>query len=200
MEHDETNGSDDVSRRGFIATAIAVTAACGCCGGEASAQEGPGRRPGGPGGGPGGPGGGGSPADRAGPEDAKAPKQVDAGPLSTIKQDGVDVKFAKTGRFLIIRQDDKVYASSSICTHKSCFVKLNKDKQIACPCHGSKFSNEGIPESGAKATDPLFRFGVSVNDKGHVIVDKTKKFEKAQWSDEGAWVKAAPTGATSKPA
>ena len=109
------------------------------------------------------------------------------------------MKFAKTGRFLVIRQDEKVYASSSICTHKSCFVRL-KDKQIACPCHGSKFANDGVPEPGSKATDPLFRFGVSVNDKGHVIVDKTKKFEKAQWGDEGAWVKAAPAGATTKPA
>src|SRR5215213_1334486 len=167
MDRKENNGADDLSRRGFIAGAVAVAAACGCCGSEASAQDGPG--PGGPGrrpgGGPGGPGGpGGSNADRAGEEDPKAPKQVDAGALTAFKEDGVDIKQAKTGRFLIIRQDGKLYASSSVCTHKSCFLKL-KDKQITCPCHGSKFSNEGVPASGAKATVPLFRYAVSVNDK-----------------------------------
>src|SRR5215218_7939634 len=99
MARKENDGADDLSRRGFIAGAVAVAAACGCCGSEASAQDGPG--PGGPGrrpgGGPGGPGGpGGSNADRAGEEDPKAPKQVDAGALTAFKEDGVDIKQAKT--------------------------------------------------------------------------------------------------------
>lgn len=171
----------NLSRRGLI-VAGAVAAACACCCGEAAAAPGDG----GPGSAPGGPGGG----NRLPPEDPKAPQQIDIGDMKDFAKDGVTEKWSKGNtRFLVIRDSGKLYAASSICTHKGCVLKM-KEAVITCPCHQSTFTNDGVPASG-KATVSLFRYGVSLDDKKHIIVDKAKQFEEKKWDDDGASLKVS---------
>ena len=170
----------DLNRRDFVAaTAVAVACACAC--GVARAEDAPSP----------GPGGGG---DRKHEPQKTTP--FNAGPKSDFAKDGITDKWAKTEQIIIIHNDGKIYAADSFCTHKHCQVKLeaNADKAknlgpIYCPCHGSHFSIEGTPTKGP-AKISLSRYGVSVDDKGHLIVDRGKQFEEKKWDDEGAFVKA----------
>jgi Rieske Fe-S protein len=84
-----------------------------------------------------------------------------------------------------------VYAMSSRCTHKGTTVGM-KDGKIRCPAHGSVFSEQGTP-TGGPAKSALTRFGISLNDKGHLIVDRSKQFSEQQWDDPAAFVNAKQT-------
>jgi len=113
---------------------------------------------------------------------------VDAGPLTGYAKDGVFDKFAKKpDRVLLVRQGGKLYALSSICSHKKSTIRL-KEGVLECPAHKSRFSNAGKPTKGP-AKLPLIRFALSTDDKGNVIVDKTKTFEEKDWEKEGAFIK-----------
>ena len=112
---------------------------------------------------------------------------VDAGALSDYAKDGVWDKFAKSDKVLIVRHEGKLFAPSATCTHKKYTLRL-KEGVIVCPGHGSRFTEMGVPIKGP-AKVPLFRYGISKDDKGHVIVDKTKQFEEKKWDEEGAFLK-----------
>ena len=154
----------ELNRREFVVVgAAAVACACACSVAEAADA----------------PGGPNAPAQSKGP--------VDVGPKSNYAKDGVTDTWTKTQRILVIRNDGKIYAANSTCTHKNCAVR-SKDGEIVCPCHGSRFSLEGTPTKGP-AKISLYRYGISEDDKGHLIVDKSKQFEEKKWDDEGAFVK-----------
>ena len=164
----------DLNRRQLIVTAAVTAAAAACCACElaqAAEAEGGEHR-----------GGESRPAPTTGPAFAKGP--VDVGPKSAYSKDGVTDKFAKTNRVLVIRHEGKIYAPTATCTHKNCAVKL-KGEDIVCPCHGSKYSLQGTSIKGP-AKGSLYRYGISVNDAGHIIVDKSKQFEEKDWDKEGA--------------
>src|SRR2546423_14460359 len=60
----------------------------------------------------------------------------DAGPISDFPPDTVADSF-RTDGFFVIHRDKKVFALSSICTHKGCKVRLASDQSFYCKCHGS---------------------------------------------------------------
>jgi Rieske Fe-S protein len=149
----------DVNRREFVTLTVAVVAgACACGGSVADAAEAPVQK--------------------------KTP--FDAGPKSGYSKDGVTDTWTKSERILVIRNEGKIYAPTSTCTHKNCAVKA-KDGGIVCPCHGSKYSLQGTATKGP-AKGSLFRFGVSVDDKGHIIVDRSKQFAEKNWDDPAAFI------------
>lgn len=115
------------------------------------------------------------------------PTQFDIGAPSEFKP-GVDARWAQSGGFFVIREGDRLYAMSSICTHKACSLTAKDSAEIVCPCHGSRFSAQGQVKTGP-ATTSLPRFGVSIGADGHIKVDRTKAYEPARWSEAGAWVK-----------
>ena len=129
-----------------------------------------------------------------GADDAQAAPQagakVDVGSLADYPADVVSDKFLKApSKLLVVRSGERVYALNGTCTHKSCVVKL-KDGAIKCPCHGSAFSAQGTATAGpAKAS--LFRYKIEQNDKGRLIVDKSKQFGERQWDDPASFVKVA---------
>jgi cytochrome b6-f complex iron-sulfur subunit len=89
-------------------------------------------------------------------------------------------------KVLVIRQGDRIFASSGTCTHRGCALQF-KENRIKCPCHGSSFSNDGRPNGGpAKAA--LFRYKITLNDQGRMLVDKSKQFGEKQWENAGAFV------------
>ena len=151
----------ELNRRQFVVAAVVAGAAC-ACGGETLA------------------------ADEKNPPPSPE-KIVDVGSIDEYAKDGVSDKFGKSNRILVIRHEGKIYAPTATCSHKNCLVKL-KGENLACPCHGSRFTLDGVPTKGP-AKYPLYRYGITKDDKGHLIVDKTKQFEEKQWDEAGAFVK-----------
>ena len=90
----------------------------------------------------------------------------------------------------IIRNDQGIYALSTVCTHLGCTPNwLSSSKKFKCPCHGSGFKSTGINFEGP-APRPLERYRIILADSGEIIVDKTKKYqqEKGQWADPEAFL------------
>lgn len=56
--------------------------------------------------------------------------------------------FAPPGRSVVLFRDDEgVYAISTVCTHLGCLVKTAPDG-FECPCHGSRFAADGSVTKG----------------------------------------------------
>jgi nitrite reductase/ring-hydroxylating ferredoxin subunit len=156
----------ELNRRAFLATAAAITCACALdCPFALAADE----------------------KEDAGP--------VDVGTLADYAKDGPYDKFAKKPTsLLVIREGGKLYAPTSICTHKKSNLKV-EDGEIVCPKHDSPFDNQGVPKPKTKDGDdtpakkPLVRYAISKNDAGRLIVDKSRTFDKGQWEDPASFVK-----------
>src|SRR5438045_684354 len=111
---------------------------------------------------------------------AKGP--VDTGELSALTKPGIYDSFAKSGGFLLISDKGNLHATSSTCTHKSNLVGIDSEnrQQLKCEKHGSLFNLDGkVVKAPAKRSLP--RYAISLNDKKHVIVDPTRKFEETDW-------------------
>lgn len=56
--------------------------------------------------------------------------------------------FVPAGRSVaIFKEGTAIYAISTVCTHLGCIVK-STEKGFDCPCHGSKFNNDGSVVKG----------------------------------------------------
>jgi Rieske Fe-S protein len=116
---------------------------------------------------------------------------VDVGLLTSFKKDGITDTWAGKGKgeFLVIRQDGKIYASSSLCTHKGCVVTKAAD-DLYCKCHRSHFSMQGTATAGpAQRSGSLPRYAIATDANGHVRVDKSKQFSEKQWDDPASFVR-----------
>ncbi len=92
----------------------------------------------------------------------------------------------------IVRDSEKIYALSTVCTHLGCTPNwLENEEKFKCPCHGSGFYKTGIHFEGP-APRPLERFKISLADDGEIVVDKTQKFqqEKGEWDDPESYILA----------
>lgn len=73
-------------------------------------------------------------------------------------------------RICVIREGDKLAAVSTTCTHLGCIVGLS-DTGFACPCHGSRFDQDG-KVTGGPAPRPLPWYKLSLAPNGELEVDK----------------------------
>ena len=81
--------------------------------------------------------------------------------------------FVPPGRSVaVFRDDEGVFAISTICTHLGCIVKPTPEG-FSCPCHGSGFKKDGTVVKGP-APKPLPWLKVSKNG-GMVTVDEESK-------------------------
>ncbi len=121
---------------------------------------------------------------------AAAREPIDAGPLAGYGSEGIHDGMLKKGGFYIIRQKDRLFATTSVCTHKLQRVGIDPDnkRRFKCAQHGSVFSLEGKVEVGP-ARKSLSRFAIRIDDRKHVIVDPTKQFEEKDWGKDGAFAK-----------
>ena len=90
----------------------------------------------------------------------------------------------------IVREKEKIYALSTVCTHLGCTPNwLGNEKKFKCPCHGSGFRSTGMNFEGP-APRPLERYRIVLADDGQILVDKTKKYqqEKGQWGDSESFI------------
>jgi cytochrome b6-f complex iron-sulfur subunit len=103
----------------------------------------------------------------------------------------VDLRFKKQYNVWIVRDDEKIIALSTVCTHLGCTPNWQEtERKFKCPCHGSGFRASGINFEGP-APRPLERFKISLANDGQIIVDKTKmfKYEKGEWNRSESFLK-----------
>jgi cytochrome b6-f complex iron-sulfur subunit len=75
-----------------------------------------------------------------------------------------------TRRLCIVREGNKLAAVSTTCTHLGCIVGIS-DTGYACPCHGSRFDQDGTV-TGGPAPRALPWFQVTLAPNGEIEVDK----------------------------
>ena len=103
----------------------------------------------------------------------------------------VDLRFKKSHNVWIVRDDEKIIALSTVCTHLGCTPNwLETDRKFKCPCHGSGFRSSGVNFEGP-APRPLERYRIVLANDGQILVDKTKnfKYEKGEWSRTESYLK-----------
>ena len=103
---------------------------------------------------------------------SRASEAIDAGPLSEFKSDDVYADLRDEG-VIVIRRDDKLFAISSVCTHKGCKVRVAADKSFYCKCHGSTFDKDGHVTKGP-ATRDLPQLSVTTDEQDHLLVKRLK--------------------------
>ena len=74
----------------------------------------------------------------------------------------------------------------SVCTF-SCNGTQACNDEIVCPCHGSKFTVHGTSTKGP-AKGSLYRYAISVDASGDIIVNKEKQFAENEWEQDGAFI------------
>ncbi len=76
-------------------------------------------------------------------------------------------------KLFLVRSEAGFYAMSSVCTHLGCMVQHHKvakgDEAFFCPCHGSRFDQEGNV-IGGPAPRPLDRVQLEI-DGDKLVVD-----------------------------
>jgi cytochrome b6-f complex iron-sulfur subunit len=119
-----------------------------------------------------------------------SPSTLDVGPKSAYAADGITTTWMKVPtRVAIIRHDGKIYACTTLCTHKGGTISEAPDgESFKCPRHGALYDIEGNVTKGP-AKKPLIRYAVSVDGNGHLIVDLTTSFPAEQWNDPASFVK-----------
>jgi cytochrome b6-f complex iron-sulfur subunit len=74
----------------------------------------------------------------------------------------------------VLRSATGFFALSSVCTHLGCMTRYDAaSAQLACPCHGSRFSLDGKVAAGP-APRPLRRLQLTI-ERGLLVVDASKE-------------------------
>jgi cytochrome b6-f complex iron-sulfur subunit len=107
-------------------------------------------------------------ADNGGSIAAGSEQVIDAGPVSDFAADGVYGNFRELG-FFVIRKGEKLFALSSVCTHRKFRLKAEPDCSFYCKRHGSTFDPGGHVTHGPARRD-LPVLVTSVNETGRLLV------------------------------
>ncbi len=78
-------------------------------------------------------------------------------------------------RICVVREGSRLAAISTTCTHLGCIVGV-ADTGFACPCHGSRFDQDGTV-TGGPAPRALPWFKVSLAPNGELEVDTNIQVE-----------------------
>jgi cytochrome b6-f complex iron-sulfur subunit len=96
---------------------------------------------------------------------------VNAGQPESYPVDSVTLD-VNSGIYLIHAQEG-FFALNAVCTHLGCLTAWNPElNQIACPCHGSKFTREVVKTDGP-APRPLPWLRTWLSDDGDLMVDRS---------------------------
>ena len=90
------------------------------------------------------------------------------------------VTFLQDQQVYVVRMPEGFYAVSAVCTHLGCITAWQPEHEmIECPCHGSKFKDDGTKVAGP-APRPLPHFAISLTADGELLVDKLQNIKPAQ--------------------
>ena len=81
-------------------------------------------------------------------------------------------------RLFIFNTAEGFYVVSAVCTHLGCNVDHDEGEGFACPCHGSRFAEDGRVSKGPAAW-PLPRFALSLSRRGELVVDTRRTVPSA---------------------
>lgn len=96
---------------------------------------------------------------------------VDAGKPDHYPPDSVTLDPATA--IYVVRTAEGFFALSAICTHLGCMTAYKPELGIiACPCHGSKFTTDGVKIEGP-APRPLPWLRMWLSDDGNLMVDRS---------------------------
>lgn len=81
------------------------------------------------------------------------------------------LSYIEARRLFVWRRGNDFYAMSAVCTHLGCTVKPAPGSEFHCPCHGSRYREDGANYSGP-APRPLDRYRIEIApDDGQILVD-----------------------------
>ncbi len=84
-------------------------------------------------------------------------------------------------RVFVVHSEEGFFALNAVCTHLGCLTAWKEEqKQIACPCHGSKFTREGVKTDGP-APKPLAWLRMWLNEDGSLLVDRSTEIPPKQF-------------------
>ncbi len=83
------------------------------------------------------------------------------------------IKNFKEENVVLIRDDEGLYAISTLCTHLGCVVNRNEDG-FQCPCHGSRYDHDGNVIRGP-APKSLPWFQIERLPGGQLSVDRNSE-------------------------
>lgn len=119
------------------------------------------------------------------------PATFKAGLPNEIQVGQVDERFKQRFGVWLVRDQEGIFALSTVCTHLGCTPNwLEAEQKYKCPCHGSGYYKNGVNFEGPTPR-PLERFAISLGADGQILVDKNRKFqqEKGEWSNPAAFLK-----------
>ena len=123
---------------------------------------------------------------------ATAPSTLlDVGAKSDYATDGITSTWmALPNRVAVVRQAGRIYASTTVCTHRGGTSKWHPDlDSLYLPAPSARhFDIQGNVTKGPART-PLMRYAISVDANGHLIVDKSQSFTSDQWDLPASFVK-----------
>mgnify|MGYP001347507469 CR=1 FL=1 len=93
---------------------------------------------------------------------------VDVGSADDYPDDGSYDGHRASG-VVLVRRSDRLHAFSSRCPHKGCKVRAMDDGGFRCPCHGSRFDQDGRVQNGP-ATSDLAPLKIKLSDASRILV------------------------------
>lgn len=100
----------------------------------------------------------------------------------------INEKWKDSQRVWIVREEKKLYAMFTRCTHLGCTPNwFEEDGIFKCPCHGSQYRSNGVNFAGP-APRPLDRFAITIAGDGKIMVDKTKLYSNKDFDNPGSFV------------
>lgn len=110
------------------------------------------------------------------------------GPETSLPQSDAPPEAVTTGKFWLVNTDDQgPLALYMVCTHLGCLYKWEQaNNRFECPCHGSKFTREGLFIEGP-APRSLDMFAITI-ENGEVAVDTGKRVLGSPAADSPARV------------
>jgi thiosulfate dehydrogenase [quinone] large subunit len=100
---------------------------------------------------------------------APKPAGTDIGPLTAVPRGGAATfqDPASGVPAVVLRSSSGVRAFSAVCTHAGCTVQFT-GRELACPCHGARFSTTDGRATQGPAQAPLSSIPVTIGPDGHI--------------------------------
>ena len=99
---------------------------------------------------------------------------VALGPLEDYRSGTVSTRWVQRYGLWLVRRGGRLFALEARCTHLGCAPRwTGEEGGFLCPCHGSRFTADGVPLNGP-AAQPLRRLAIRV-ERGEVVVDRAAR-------------------------